>query len=86
MSTAGLGQLGPEFGQALPSLAIKSAICQGRPYGAAWLGVVPAIPEPAIDRQNLDLRLEVGEGCGKPCLGVPETQLTHARRVQQQGA
>ena len=63
-----------------PARCIKHASVQRLDDGATGLGIMGAIVKPALSGKRLD----IGEGCRHPVAGIPQTQLAHARRIEQQ--
>ena len=67
---------------AVPAPRIEAAFVDGRPHGAAGLQLMGAVPEAAASRQRLD----VGEHRRDAGLRLPQAELAHARRVEDEPA
>ena len=63
-----------------PARCVEHATVQRLDDGATGLGIMGAIMKSALGGKRLD----VGEGRRHPVAGIPQTQLAHARRIEQQ--
>src|SRR5918994_5858074 len=75
-------QLALELPVARVAVAVERTVGERAAHGAPRLPLVPAVVEAA----PADERFDVAEGCVEPLAHVPQLQLAHARRVEQQPA
>src|SRR5262245_33997060 len=75
-----VAQLPLEFVVALEAILGERAVADGRQHGAAGLGGVGAVAEPATWGDRVDLGIHVAQGLA----AAPELQLAHPRRVERQ--
>src|SRR5687767_10555713 len=79
----GVGLLALEFLETLPALGRERAAVEGCLNRAAGFAAMRAIAEPTLAGEVRD----IGEcGVERTCIGFPELQLAHARRVNHQCA
>src|SRR6266545_3936287 len=82
LAEADLRQLALELAPALQAFGRELTARHGRFHRASGLAAVTAVAEAAPRGQLLDL----GEGGAEPLAGLPELQLAHARRVEDETA
>src|SRR5438046_2108358 len=75
-------QLALNLEVALDAARIEAAILDGLAHGAAGIVLMAAIGEAALRLQLLDVR----EALRRALVSIPELDLAHARRVEQQAA